>query len=116
MPYQPLPLPGLLVAREDGHQLIGYFKVRPELDRTRQPRCRRWPEMQRAGGDGFKWGGVRRGIFVTADWAEVDPADGGAVAAGISEGELNTYGTTAAQLRSNLPRGVFAGVVCARAD
>ena len=79
-----------------------------------------------AGWDGLKWGGVGRGWFVTADWAEVDPAAGGAVDAGDSEGDLapssGTEGdlpyssATAAELRSRLPRRWFAGVVCARAD
>ena len=32
-----------------------------------------------AGWDGRVWGGVYRYYFVTADWAEVDPAAGGAV-------------------------------------
>ena len=31
------------------------------------------------------WGGVQRDYFVTADWAEVDPAAGGAVHAGAVE-------------------------------
>ena len=73
-----------------------------------------------AGWDGYEWGGVtRRFYFVTADWAEVDPAAGGAVYAGRSEGELppssGAY-ITAAGLRSMLPDSLFAGVVCARAD
>jgi len=67
-----------------------------------------------AGWDECTWDGVERCIFVTADWAEVDPEDGGAVWADQSEGDLSY--ATAAFLRSTLPHECFAGVVCAWAD
>ena len=64
-----------------------------------------------------RWGGVGRDMFVTTDWAEVDLADGGAVDAGQSAGDLSdsSHGVTAADLRRYLPGSLFAGVVCVRA-
>ena len=57
-----------------------------------------------------------RSVFVTLDWATVDPKDGGAVFAGLGEGLLPNPYWTSKDLQAELPRRFFAGVVCVRDD
>lgn len=74
--------------------------------------CCTWPERARHL-PGSR--GVERIYFLTADWAEVEPADGGALHAQYTEGTL-TGSFSSASLRTDLPRGLFGGTVCVRAD
>ena len=78
-----------------------------------------WPEQryycdQAGWSEWGVWEGVERYYFVTADWAAVDPRDGGVVFANLGEGDLAHY-RTAAEFRLILPKRDFAGVVCVRA-
>lgn len=78
--------------------------------------CCTWPERSRNLPE-MPWGtrGIERIYFVTADWATVEPANGGALHAQYTEGTL-TGSFTSASLRRDLPNGLFGGIVCVRDD
>lgn len=60
------------------------------------------------------WGGVKRMIFVTADWEMVEPGAGGSLLGGQCAGQLATGGTEFATVEFARHLSGQSGMVCVR--